>query len=259
MLRRSGSASVHAWSVSHLLTPGTPEPEPVDPRALAQLASAFSRVDELWRRFDIAVLTPPNAESPAAADLPDTMRAYAHDHAATAIRTALDHLKTWKLLVEGSGLIPTHAHLSLLRTAHESAFTACWLADPAIDAAMRLARGVAAQAADYDERRKAETAMGRVVADPPGKLAVDRLRDLMAKAEIRGLTRLNKQNQPILTVGLPPVVELFNLYEPARPPAKGEYVYRLLSGFAHGKQWATTLGLQQQTPIDFAGRSLGLV
>jgi hypothetical protein len=71
---------------------------------------------------------------------------------------------------------------------------------------------VAAQAADYDERRKFQDA-GQIPKPPPAKLAVDRLADLLAEARQRGLTKLNRKGVDVLSVTLPGTVELFNLYE----------------------------------------------
>jgi hypothetical protein len=56
--------------------------------------------------------------------------------------------------------MPTYAHMSLIRTAHESALLAYWLVEPGIDSATRLARGIAARADDYEERRNFEESIG---------------------------------------------------------------------------------------------------
>jgi hypothetical protein len=104
---------------------------------------------------------------------------------------------------------------------------------------------VAAQYVDYEERKKLEDAMGQVAVRPPAKSAADRLNDLLAEASLRGLTQV--------------AVELFDRYEPARQGAKGSYIYRLLSGYAHGKQWAVTQGLQAASALDANGRTLGQV
>lgn len=238
--------------------PGQPVWAPLDHRAHAALLHDLSAIDEFWRRFDVALLTPPAAGSAAAADLADKLRAYAHDQAATAIRAALDHLRSWRTLLN-AGEVPTYAHLSLIRTAHEAAFVALWLADPAIDSDTRRARGIAAQADDYDERRKAEEAIGLMVAQPPGRLAADRLADLMSAADSLGLVSQNRRGQPILAVTLPPAVELFDLYEPvSRPTAKGQFFYRLYSAYAHAKQWAMSMGAQPKVPYDASGRTIAL-
>jgi hypothetical protein len=49
-----------------------------------------------------------------------------------------------------------YAHMSLLRTAFESALLAYWLFEPGIDAVARHARAIAALAEEYDERPKFE-------------------------------------------------------------------------------------------------------
>lgn len=243
--------------VSTIHRPGSPVWAPIDAQAQATLSRDLTEVDQLWRRLDIVVLTPSAAGSAASGDIGDRLRAYAHDQAATALRAALDHLRSWRTLLV-AGEMPAYAHLSLLRTGHEAALLAYWLVEPTIDAVTRLARGVAAQAADYEERRKFEEAIGLTVAVPPGKLAADRLSDLMTAARSLGLVRLNRKGDEILAVGVPATVELFDLYEPVRPGAKAQFLYRLYSGYAHAKQWALTQGAQQQAPFDSSGRTLAL-
>jgi len=230
---------------------------PIDERAQAMLAADLSEIDQLWRRLDIAVLTPPDAGSVASAELADRMRAYAYDQASTAMRAALDHVRAWRTLLI-AGEMPAYAHLSLLRTGHEAALLAYWLTEPTIDADTRLARGVAAQAADYEERRRFEEAIGLTVATPPGKLASDRLSDLMAAARGLGLARRNRKDAEILTVSVPATVEFFDLYESVGPRAKAQCLYRLYSGYAHAKQWALMQGAQQQAPFDSSGRTVAL-
>ncbi|TCN39805.1 hypothetical protein EV644_103109 [Kribbella orskensis] len=244
--------------VSKLHLPGEPDLTPLDRRALAALTRDLSAVDSIWSRLDVAMLTPPAAGSVASADLTDKLHAYAHDHAAMSLRASVDHLMAWRTLLR-AGEIPIYAHLSLLRTAHEAALMAYWLAEPAIDARSRLGRGVAAQAADYDERRKLEDAIGLTVVAPPAKLAVDRLSDLMKAADGLGLVCLNKKGQQVLAVGLPATVELFDLYESVERGAKAQSLYRFYSGYAHAKQWALSRGAQPQAPLDHLGRTVARI
>lgn len=117
---------------------------------------------------------------------------------------------------------------------------------------------MAAQVADYDERRKFEEAAGFKI-PPRGKSAAQRLADLMVVSTQLGLTRQNKKGETILAVTVPATVDLFDKYEPAMPNAKGQWRYRLYSGYAHAKQWATTIGAQRQAPYDSVGRSIVLV
>jgi hypothetical protein len=163
----------------------------------------------------------------------------------------------WRKLVE-VGLVPMYAHLSLLRTAFESALLAYWLFEPGIDAVARHARAIAAQAEEYDERRKFEESWGRTTPPAGGKLAVDRLADLMNAAAQLGFTQANRKGDQVLTTVVPGVVELFDRYEPAAPPAKGQWRYWLYSGYAHAKQWALTLGAEQVGPFDASGQTIAI-
>jgi hypothetical protein len=207
--------------------------------------------------MEVAITTPPASGSTAAIELTDKTQAYAHDLAATAIVAALDHLRTWRVLLK-AGVMPTYAHMSLIRTGHESSLLAYWLVEPGEDTATRQARGIAAQAADYEERRKFEEAMGMTTPPPKGKRAVDRLADLIATATQLGLTQLNRRGNTVLRTVVPGTVELFDLYAPVPPPAKGQWLYRLQSGYVHAKQWAMSLGAQRMAPYDTSGRSIAL-
>lgn len=108
------------------------------------------------------------------------------------------------------------------------------------------------------ERGAAEEAGEPTYVNPPAKLAVDRLADIMVEATSRGLTRPNKEGDPVLSTSLPPVEQLFDKFEPASP-GRGPFLYRLLSGYIHGKQWAghpgngrwsmRTSGLSTSSPL----------
>src|SRR5205809_6087546 len=106
---------------------------------LTPLLAELDRVDGIRKRFDVAMLTPAAEGSAAAADQADRLRAYAYDQAATAMSAALDHLYAWRNLLR-AGEMPTYAHLTLLRTAHESALLGYWLTEPGVDSDLRLAR-----------------------------------------------------------------------------------------------------------------------
>ncbi|MFK3983122.1 hypothetical protein ACI2K4_22435 [Micromonospora sp. NPDC050397] len=235
---------------------GEPVTAPISAQAQSLLTAHLQRVDQLWTRMDIVVLNHPAETSEVLNDRKDPLRAYAHDLAMLATRTALDHLRAWQTLFT-SGEIPVYAHFSLLRSAHESALFAYWLSEPGLDRDERRRRGIAGQVADLDERRKIEEAIGRTEATP-GKLAAKRLEDLMDKATELGLTTKNKNGKTILAPGTPSVVELFDRYEAAPPEVKASYLYRLYSGYTHGKQWALMQGAQPQTPFDSSGRTLAV-
>ena len=144
------------------------------PQAVAAaLTRELNRVDALWARLDTLVLQPAPQGSAAFVDRNDKLRSFAHDLAATYLRAALDHVRTWHTLLH-AGKVPIYAHMSLLRTAHESAFVALWLVEPGVLADERRARGVAAQLADYDARRKFEADIGVTAVQPPAQTAAGR-------------------------------------------------------------------------------------
>ena len=235
------------------------------PQLRAAIDVQFARVRELWRRLDDALLAAPTPGSVSDQDHSsgDRLAACSHDLAATFLRATIDHLVTWDKLLGGPGngrpgFQPTFAHLSLLRTAHESAWLAYWLTEPGITPDRRLARGLAAQHDDLDERRKIELALGCPMYTPPAKSAADRLGDLLDQAETRGLTKLDRKGKRSLATPLLSAVGLFDMYEPARN-GRGSYIYRLYSGYAHGKQWALAQGAQAAGPADASGTTLASI
>src|SRR5688572_22143831 len=76
-----------------------------------------------------------------------------------------------------------------------------------------------------------------------------------------GLTQPSRKGKDVLITPMPSAVELFTQFEPMRKDskAKGAYLYRFYSGYAHAKQWALTLGAQRMAPFDTTGRTLALV
>ncbi len=225
------------------------------------LVQELNRVEALWARLDGLVVQPPPPGSAAFVDKNDTLRALAHDLAAMYLRASLDHLRAWRTLLH-AGDVPIYAHMSLLRTAHESAFFALWLVEPGVSADERRARGVAAQLASYEERRKFEADLSRATPpQPPAQTATQRRTQLLALAEQQGLTKINRKGQAVLITQLLSAVELFERFEPvpADSKAKGSYLYRFHSGYAHAKPWALYQGAQRVAPFDATGRAPALV
>jgi hypothetical protein len=62
----------------------------------------------------------------------------------------------------------------------------------------------------------------------------------------------------VLKIPVPGIVELFDRFEPADAPAKGQWRYWLYSGYAHGQPWVLTLGAEQMVPFDAAGHAIAL-
>lgn len=136
-----------------------------------------------------------------------------------------DNLLTWRTLVLAK-FQPAYGHLSLLRTAIECAVNARWLLDPSISAASRIARGLAAQQADHEERKKFETTIrGGPKMKAPGKSVAERLDDLKREQVENSIAN-----------------ESMNVTAAARSylvgSGNGEGIYRLLSAFAHGNSWS---------------------
>jgi hypothetical protein len=243
--------------VSVLHPPGDPVASPLSPHVQQSLLAALERIDELFTRTHVAILTPPVPGSAAAAELADKSQAYAYNVAATAIQNAIDHLRAWRQPLR-TGLMPMYAHMSLVRTAYESALVAYWLLEPGIDADTRHARGFGARFDDYEEKRRFEQSIAMTTPPAEGKLAVDRLGDLMNAADELGFTKLDKNGKRVLRIRVPGTVELFDQYEPVAAPAKGQWRYRLYSGYAHAMSWTLTLGAEQMAPFDAAGQTIAL-
>jgi hypothetical protein len=219
----------------------------------------LSRLEPLRNAFTEIVTSTTDPASAAASDRADELAALAYDLAATFIVAAADHLAAWRALVADARIVPSFAFVSLCRVAHEAAFSALWLLEPVPTVADRAARGLAAQLDDYDERRKLEAALGVTKLTGRAKTAAERYDDLFSEAQRRGMTKLNKKNAQVLAVPMPSVIELFDRFEPTKPGSKGSFVYRLYSGYAHGKQWATVQGAQQVADLDETDRAQALV
>ncbi len=100
---------------------------------------------------------------------------YAEIFASHLIGVAGDNLLTWHAVLM-SGVQPGFGHLTLIRASIEGSVEARWLLDPNASLATRVARGLAAQRADYEERAKWErTIPGGVKAPPPFKPALLRI------------------------------------------------------------------------------------
>jgi hypothetical protein len=94
--------------VSVLNKPGDPVWSQLSPDVQQRLMDAIARIDDLSKRLDVIITTPPADGSTAAVDLANKTRAYAYNIAATALRGALDHLLTWQSLLR-AGVVPIYA------------------------------------------------------------------------------------------------------------------------------------------------------
>ena len=208
------------------------------------MAALGDEVEEIAIRMAASALAQSRLIHPSPQTTRDRLTAMAFHNAATSIASSIDHLRAVAIVASGRR-IPTFALMTLVRTAHECALDAQWLLDD-VDEEERVLRGVRVQYEDYTERRKFEQSSNR---PPPskGKLAADRLADLMRDAAALSLLPVAADGTIHAPKPPPNAVELFDLYESSQassggPVVKGQLFYRLMSGYAHGKQWATTIG-----------------
>ncbi len=197
-----------------------------DPRITAQLAEALARAPLLFDRLTATSRAGAEIGSDAATDeaspLGHHVRIMAIDH----LMTGLDHLVMWNRLLT-AGVQPYASHVTLIRAAMEGAVTCRWLIDPREDSAERIRRGVALLLEDYGNREDFERDFGIAEAvNPPAKTAAARRAELKAE---RIAAKIGSTQAPKMTT-------LFGRYT-GLPPARGRAVYRLLSAWAHGKQW----------------------
>lgn len=206
----------------------------MEPEAAVELKRAVDRADEIHARAQ-GVPREPRPGSLAASDAAVPHARWVILSANMALGVASDHLTAWKLLVE-SRVIPIYSPMTLLRAALEAGVLCRWLVDPRPDPLERVARGVAAQVADYDERRKWEVTIAAPEERPPGggKSGAARLADLKAARDA----------DDIPVIRLPRATDLAQGFgAPGYRDVSG--FYRLMSAFAHAKPWAlhaTTLG-----------------
>lgn len=196
-----------------------------DPKATQALVAALGRVPGIREREQALLHDGPLPDSVADRTRQLPSGRYPEIFASQFLVVAGDNLLTWYTVLRAE-VQPTYGHLSLVRTAIECAVNARWLLDPAHSAAARIARGLAAQRADYEERKRFEaTVPNRPNVEPPGKSAAQRLDDLERERLTNGIAKASMN-----------VTEAARSYLVGSPG--GEGAYRLLSAFAHGKQWS---------------------
>lgn len=147
--------------------------------------------------------------------------------------SASDNLLAWHYLVSGARVQPTVAHGTLARATLEGAVMTRWLVAPGIVPAEHRNRGASAQLADYRLRLGFEQGVGRPQERLPGdgQPAAVREREHLVAMQRHGIP----------TRGEPGMTNLYARYAiPGRRDAS--WLYRLVSGFAHGRPWALGTG-----------------
>jgi hypothetical protein len=196
----------------------------MNPAVATRIREELARLDKLWPRLEAARRAPPAPGSNAAKDngLPEAR--FVNLHAGQALWSAIDHLNTWRLLLEGAKVptVPILAHVTLLRGAIEGAMMCRWLLEPGKPPMTRVARGYAAQLDEYCERARYEAS--KESGGPPhfrGVSAPERIAELVEKQTDAG----------IRSVGLADPTSLAMKYGQER-------WFRLASAAVHGKKWA---------------------
>ncbi len=130
---------------------------------------------------------------------------------------------------------------------------ALWLLDPDVDSAQRIGRGYAAQLRSVDDMRKFQQAAG-MTGDAANAPAL--YQRLFGSARAAGYVTSSPDGTERLTIAVPTMVRLFNRYDgPAPAAVLPEWLYRFLSGHAHGREWAMMHGA---TEADLDGFDTGM-
>lgn len=198
-----------------------------DPATTARLVEVLAQAPVLFDRLHTTAQAGASPGSEAAKDASAPLGHHGQIMAIDHLSCGVEHLVVWRRLLL-AGVQPYAAHMTLVRGAMEGAVTCRWLIDPRADSADRIRRGVALLLEDYGNRRDFERDIG-IAADaikPPAKSAADRY------TELRAARTANK----IGATQVPKMTALFGGYAGLQA-GHGRAIYRLLSAYAHGKQW----------------------
>lgn len=213
--------------------------ESSDSAALTDAASVLAAIDELWRREHDVISVGPLPGSLAAADSDLPLGAIASELGSMAWSIGADHALAWHRLLHVARAQPMAAHATLARSVIEGAVVCRWLLEPGIDARERRVRATAMLAEDYRQRRNFERSANieNVPRGRLGRTGAQRHAELERDIRRHGLVAAGKN------VRRPPeVTQLFADFAIPTRRGDGEWLYRALSGYAHGKQWAALLG-----------------
>jgi len=233
-----------------------PVSEPIDPVLGQRLLDALTHVVELEETFEIQHRLPVHDRSRLRLDESVGNAASGFNTASVAVAGSLDHLRTWYQLVAGDLKrfpLPIFSPYTLARGAYEPALLALWLLDPDVDSAQRIGRGYAAQLRSLDDMRKFQQAAG-MTGDAANAPAL--YQRLFGSARAAGYVTSSPDGTERLTIAVPTMVDLFNRYDgPAPAAGLPEWLYRFLSGHAHGREWAMMHGA---TEADLDGFDTGM-
>ncbi|CAN5633878.1 hypothetical protein BH23CHL8_BH23CHL8_30140 [soil metagenome] len=212
-----------------------------------RILEALSVVPDLRARLDRASRAHRSLGSTAVLDAKSRLAPDLVSMVSTLLTVSVDHLGAWQSLIS-HGYQPNIAHLTLLRSAMETAVTGRWLMDPTIGREGRIARTAGLLLADYGHRERFETAFGIPPPKPPAKLAAARIADLRQLLAAEG----------VRPTDVPKPTALFDRFcIPSGP--RGSAVYNMLSGFAHGRQWVALLQEVRRVADKLGGGAMSVV
>lgn len=191
-------------------------------------AEVVARIDELARATSLGMPQVEAGSSLARDD--DATSPVQLSHAAwTALTIASDHLSAYRALIVDAQQTRPWAHHTLLRAAIENAATAVWLLAPS-KRTTRIERRLRLAADDINESADAQRLHG--LKSPSGRTREQRLNKIAAIARRAGLPGSLKWH------GYGAVIR--EAAADARTNAVAlELAWRLGSGLAHGRSWAS--------------------
>jgi hypothetical protein len=222
------------------------------PALIQRLHDTLARAVELQKTFEAQHRLPIHASSLLRRDEATGNAASVFNTASVAMVGALDHLHTWYQIVAGDLKrfpLPIYSHYTLARAAYEPALLTLWLLDPEVDSDERVGRGYAAQLRSLEDMRnfQSDAEMTGEAANAP------RLHErLFAAARAAGYVKRSRNGEEVLTVGMPSMVDLFNRYDQRSGlVSKPAWLYRVLSGNTHGREWAMMHGASESDAEGF--------
>lgn len=187
------------------------------------LLDALAPIPALYPAGEFVANARPSPESLAALDATLPLGSLPMLYAVQNLQVAIDHLLTWNSLFVSARHLPSFAHMTLLRSAIEAAAKARWLVDPKADPALRIARGALCQMESNVEERKF------IQLDSGNEMLPDVIQrevTLQASRDEHGYGKGVRTNATAIS----------------NSHGLGEWSWRFTSGYAHGLDWAISVG-----------------
>lgn len=233
-----------------------PTKEPLDQVAARRLHDTLSRSVELGETFEQNLRIPLSPSCRLRQDEALGNAASAFNTASVALVGALDHIQTWYSVVAADLTrfpLPLFSHYTLARGAYEPALIVLWLLDAEADSEGRISRGYAAQLRSLEDMRRFQCDAGMTGESANATALYQRL---FAAARADGYVTVDAKGKERLRVVVPDMIALFNRYDqPYSTLGVPAWLYRVLSGYTHGREWAMLHGA---TESDVEGLDTGM-